>query len=180
MAIKDGQIVIGIDSSTSCTGISVIQVVKNKEKLLYYSKIIPNHDHSYEQKSNEILDGIFKVYDEYLKSAPIVAIEILNSHKNMNTTRILAGLWGFILSSFFRMYGKNIISLNTSSVKKKTTGDGNADKKKMIKYVNKYFGLDLKYHDKNKDISDDDIADAIGVALSMIRTLREEEEVDKL
>lgn len=103
---------------------------------------------------------------------PIVGIELLNSKNNMDTTRKLAGLWSFIIVSLFKDFGVKVNSINTKSAKKITTGDGSADKEKIIKYVNKYFKLKLKYN-KNKDLSDDDIADSISIALSLSRLHKE-------
>ncbi len=171
--------IIGIDSSTSCTGISVIRKTGKKEELLSYSKFSPEVGWAYEVKIEEIVNKIETVYLLHKDSEPIVAIELLNSPKNLNTTRKLAGLWACIKVKLHEMYGVRVASLNTISIKKLVTGDGKADKYKMVKYINKYFNIDLKYHKTNKDKSDDDIADSIGVALSVARLLQKGEKIEK-
>lgn len=164
---------IGIDSSTTCTGISVIADSGKKESVLQYLKVYPG-DGSYQQKCVIIYDAIKSMYIKYKSKNPIVTIELLNSQKNMDTTRKLAGLWGFIVTSLYNDFNINVHSINTSQAKKESTGDGGADKQKVIKYINKYFNLKLKFSNKKED-SDDDIADAISVALAAIRLARKGE-----
>lgn len=173
------QIIIGIDSSTSCTGISVINKTGKKEKLLEYIKYIPDSKSCYEVK---IADIIYKIEDIYLKYKdldPIVAIELLNSPKNLNTTRKLAGLWACIKYRLHSTYNVKVLSLNTISIKKIVTGDGKADKYKVVKYINKYFNIKLQFHKTNKEKSDDDIADSIAVALTISRLIDKGEGIEK-
>lgn len=171
--------IIGIDSSTSCTGISVISKLGKIERLVFYDKFSPPENSSYEEKVLFIFNNIRMIYEDYKEHTPIVAIELLNSPKNLNTTRKLAGLWAFIKVGLYDLESVSVASLNTATVKLLATGDGRADKYKMVKYVNSYFKLNLKYHKSNKEKSDDDIADAIGVALATSRLLDKGDLIEK-
>lgn len=169
MATQERQeIIIGIDSSTSVTGICAITDSK-KPSIISYMAIRTKDKDTYEDKCMYILEEIFNFIDKHKPDT--ISIEIPNSHTNMDTTRKLCGLWGLICVNIFSKYNKKVTSINTTHIKQVVSKNGRAEKEQMVKSVNQIFKTKLQYN-KNKGKSDDDIADALGVAYTYIMDKR--------
>ncbi len=157
------KILIGIDSSLSCTGIAVVQVIGNKKlKLLETIKVAPDFKMKYEERVAEICAGIDKVIEKYRGYDLIIGIEEPNSVRNVDVTRKLCGLYGAILHYIWIRFKIELRKINTSQAKKNATGDGTADKAKIIKFINTRFNTKFVFS-KDKSKSDDDLADAISM-----------------
>ncbi len=76
----------------------------------------------------------------------ILAVEELNFSKNALATIKLAHLHGVMLLVASEM-GIPVRYFNVKSIKKHTTGDGNADKKKMLEWAKKRYHLDFENRD---------------------------------
>ncbi len=176
---KTSPIVIGIDSSTTCTGYAVMKKEKDVYKLINYGKIIPPEDLTYLKICEYIYTQLEKVISEYStrKAEVVVVIEQPNSFRNGSVTRMLCGLYGIVRFMIMMRFGLEPVEANTKTVKKVVCDNGNADKEEMIVFVNRLYNLKLVFSkatkkgkpDKTK--TDDDIADAIGVATYYIRTM---------
>ncbi len=165
MVTSNNKLVMGIDSSTSCTGYCFMD---SKGLIVDYGKILPPGDISYLQKCDFIASELIKVIEPKKECIIKIGIEMLNSSVNMKITRILAGLAQIIRYSIYKKYNMVVEEINTKQHKKFLTGNGNADKFQTIRFVNKKYKLGLKFHKTNKEKSDDDIADAISVAFSTL------------
>lgn len=177
---KTSPIIIGIDSSTTCTGYAVLQKEKGKYKLIKYGKIIPpaiqSKTHpkgiSYLKVCEAIYSELEKVVGNCGSDNVTIVFEQPNSFRNGDTTRKLCGLYGILRYMVSIRFGIEPLEANTKTVKSVVCGNGNADKKAMVDTINKMYGLKLKFStSQNKEKSDDDISDAIGVATYHAGTL---------
>lgn len=133
--------------------------------LFKYGKVIPDSSLGGLAKYQQIINGIEKVLEKHEVGA--IVIEQPNTSRNMKTTRVLCGLHGVIKYFLWLRYEMEPVEINTKTAKKYVTGNGNADKKEMVKAINKKYGKDFKFsNSQNKEKTDDDICDAIGVALT--------------
>jgi Holliday junction resolvasome RuvABC endonuclease subunit len=155
---------IGLDLATIRTGCSVLK----DNKLLYYTNIDSNKNDDFRNRikciANEI-ENIIKKYSPdkiFIEDAPIIK----NSSASM-----LCVMQGYILSIIDK-YNIPFEIFQPSSWRKTigVVGENGKEalKKEMVKqatvdYVNKKFGLNLIYK-KDSVKSDDNIADAIGIA----------------
>jgi len=122
----------------------------------------------YTERCIKIATEVKKFILPYTDKSLIVGIETPNSFRGGDVTRKLCGLYGIMLYVVKQDLGLDIREVNTMHAKKMTTGVGSADKAKIVKKVNGLFKLDLRYS-KNKNKSDDDVADAISIAYCMLR-----------
>ncbi len=173
--------ILGIDASTTSSGVALLVYDgEKKPKLKHYELIVPQRPKKkkgekiddYNLRCSFILDGICSLLDGFLIEYPdlIIGIELLNSKQNMEVTRQLAGLWGYITNSIYVRYSKKVISVNTKEIKKLVTGNGSADKEEMVKHINRLFKTKFTF-DEN------DIADSIGTAMLTYRKINGEDRI---
>jgi len=165
-ATRKSKVVIGIDSSTSCTGYAVLSAGKSL-KILDYGKIIPDKDLEYLEKCQFITEELDKILSDYGKIQAI-AIEQPNTSRNMAGTRVLCGLYGIIRYMIYLRFSIVPTEINTKTLKAAVI-HGNASKKDIVNAINKRFGTKFVFStSNNKNKTDDDVCDAIGAAYTYI------------
>jgi Holliday junction resolvasome RuvABC endonuclease subunit len=160
--------ILGIDSSTKCTGWAMIDTESGK--LLKLGRVIPPKDLYYVDRWVVIVKGLEDVVKEN-GDPVVVGIEEPNCFTNGNTVRLLCGIFG-IISYTFSKAGLFVHAVNTAHAKSifvgsEKSGEGHAKKTDTIAKANKMFGLTLTHKERNVDgvrMSDEDLADAIQVA----------------
>jgi len=107
-----------------------------------------------------------------------VVIEAPYYRHNIKTFGILSQYVGVADRELYRIAKVNADFLAPSAVKSylQVTKGKTHDERKylMVVTINKRFNLSLEYHKSNKKISDDDIADAIGLFVTYCARLRNE------
>ncbi len=162
------KVIMGIDSSLSCTGYSILKKTGKTIKLIDCGKIMPDEKLTFEEKCAFILDELEKVITKN-KHIDYIAIEQPNSFRNGKTVRALCGLYGVIRYFLKIRHNITLQEMNTIHIKKVVTGDHKAKKDKMVLKVNSLFKKNFifkKTSDKSK--TDEDICDAIGVAYTLL------------
>lgn len=163
--------IIGIDSSLSCTGWAVLTFNKNP-KLITYGKITTDSEEDTSEnlliRYRKIYDAILALIGSYEGKIEIIVIEQPNTSRNMKVARKLIGLYQIIRFFIHLRYNIVVGEINTKHAKTVVTGNGNAEKSEVIESINELFKTKFKFSKKKED-SDDDIADAIAVALTYIR-----------
>lgn len=175
MATNKKDIIIGIDSSLSCTAFAVLKVKNNKLEVIEYEKIITTSEVSYLERCVIIAEKLDKVFAKYHDSILTCGIEQPNSFRNGSIVRQLCGLYGIILYLIWIRYKIAITEINTIHAKAVTTGNYRAKKPEIVESVNKLFNLKLVYKktaDKLK--TDEDICDAISIARTLYMDLKKE------
>lgn len=163
---------IGIDSSLSCTGYGVIQHTKNGYKLIDYGKIIPKSDLGFEEKAEFICEGLNKILEKYDSEIVEAAIEQPNSFRNGRTVRSLCGLYGIIRYYTHLRHERTLKEINTIHAKKVVTKHG-AEKREVVAEINKRFKTDFVFKNtQDKSKTDDDICDAIQIAICLAEDLK--------
>lgn len=159
--------ILGLDTSTTCVGWAVLSLDYASDKELVYGKIIPPTEASWFGRTDYILQELGVVCGAH----PIVAagVEELNYARSMSVVRAIAGMNMLCQYQVYKSLKIEPISMNTTNVKKVFSGYGAAKKWDMIAAANRIYGLSLVWpqrptDQKNKELTDDDIADAIGVA----------------
>lgn len=167
---KISPIIIGIDSSTTCTGYAVMKKDKKEYKLIKYGKVIPPKEIGYLRTCEYIYNELEKVISGCDQEV-VVILEQPNSFRNGDTTRKLCGLYEIIRFMVMLRFGIEPLEANTKTVKKVVCENGNADKKEMVETINRLYNLNLVFStSQNKEKTDDDIADAVGITTYYART----------
>jgi len=173
--------ILGIDSSGTCTGWAEIQV-KPSIKLMGYGKIwvIPhgkNFEDDYEKYCEEIVLELFQILSNCKNPIYSAAIEETPSFRGGTVTKMLIGLYQYIRISLYNRKKIPVNTINAKTNKKVAGGNGNASKMEMVAAINKRFGLNLRFIEKGKlgweKGTDEDAADAIGVAYTLAQELKD-------
>ncbi len=186
--------ILGLDISSTCSGWCALPLdSSNLRDRGGYGKIITDWRETAGVKraaSNffERVDWLLEGLDAIVPKYKIVACgsEQLNSFRSGETTRQLAGIQKIAQYHLLKKYGLETNEIHTTTIKKImgagiwAKGQGSPKKPDMVRFANARYGLDLVFSNPrsksvdgvsyNLHLSDDDVADAIGVAT----TLREE------
>ena len=154
--------IIGIDPGLATVGFAVLDVQKNKKKLVTYGVIKTRKETPFGERLNEIHKDLKSILSKY--KPEICSIEQLFFSKNVTTGIQVAHARGVILLAL-QEWGIKIEEVTPSALKSGITGNGDADKKAMQKMV--MMELNLKEPPKP-----DDAADAVSLALYSASTLR--------
>jgi Holliday junction resolvasome RuvABC endonuclease subunit len=155
------EVIVGIDSSLSCTGIAILS---EDLEIIETTKIKTKPDQDLLDRYFFIINEIILILDRY--KIIRLGIEQPNTARNLKNARMLIGLYQLIRFMLYKRYNVFPHELNTKTIKLCVSGNGNAEKPVMIKAINKIFKTKLKFSTKKED-SDDDIADALGVAYTL-------------
>lgn len=148
--------VIGIDPGYAIVGYAIVDVEKNRRKLLKYGTIETS-------PKIEFPDRICKIYNEMndvLKNftPDFASIESLLFQNNQKTAIKVAEARGVIILSL-KNFGVKIFELTPLQLKCSLTGYGKATKQQIILMTKKILNL-------KETIKPDDAADACALALS--------------
>lgn len=160
---------MGIDASTTCTGIAIFK----DEKLIYYTAIRPKGDNWRDRLFHEgpALSQIIQLYKPdiiYMEDVP------LKASGGLKTLVILGGVQGFI----YGIAASNGVPVHFVSPtvwrSKAKLFDGTIEgkkrdilKKRAIEMANEKFGLNLKWNGPNSIKTEDDIAESILICAVM-------------
>jgi len=146
-------IYIGIDPSSTNTGVVIFVGDEVSFKLLS-----PNKVKDFDERVVFILKELKKIYDNFYGLDVAVAMES-PSYMSKGRTSQLSMLCGAI---YYWLLVNNVpvTLVQPSKLKKFFTGDGRADKGKMISIVPK--SIMVQFNDKHKKV--DDLADAYALA----------------
>ena len=147
--------ILGIDPGTGICGFGVIDVVKNKPKLVD-AGVISTPPHT---PLPERLEDIYDSLNEIIKSTKpdVVSIEKLFFMQNITTGISVAEARGVCIL-VAKQHKLPIFEYSPNEIKKTMTGYGHADKKQMQEMVR----MTLKLEQVPKP---DDAADALAAAL---------------
>lgn len=169
-------LILGIDPSLTSTGWALLDFETDKVKDIVPINEITLLNQNNEYKPELIDYGTFETSSKdrlchrvlqqkielenlLLKHDPKVFVsEDQYGYLNTKTLKRLSHVRGQYMAVAAEKH-KPFVLYTPSQVKKNATGKGNAKKKDVIKSINEYFDLEL---------SNDNIADAIGVGLSYI------------
>ncbi len=175
------KITMGIDASTSCTGVSVF----DGKELIYYGAIKPKGDNWRDKLFHEgpELSALIEKYRPdiiYMEDVP------LKASGGLKTLVILGGVQGFIYG-IAATYGVPIEFVSPTGWRSKAgLFDGTSEgkkrvvlKQKAIERANKEFGLELKWKGPSSIYSEDDIAESILICATMIGIIGKERKFPK-
>lgn len=164
-------IVMGIDASTTSTGVAIF----DEENLVYHATIKPKgedwRDRLYHQgpELKEIVEK-YKPEIVYMEDVP------LKSSGGLKTLVILGGVQGFIYG-IMATYGIPVTFLSPTQWRSKLSmfdGTQEGKKREILKYkaietANKLFNLNLVWNGVTSKKTEDDVAEAILIAYSQIK-----------
>ena len=172
---------MGIDASTTCTGVSVFA----DNQLVYYGAIKPQGDTWRERLTNEgpELKKIIKQYAPqkiYMEDVP------KETRGGVNTLLILGAVQGYILGVASSLGTPIEFIAPTSWRSKAGMFDGTKEgkkrevlKQKAIQMANEKFGLSLKWVSPSSKFNEDDIAESILICATMIGLVTKERKFGK-
>lgn len=140
--------ILGLDLSSVGTGYAIL----DNELLAGYGCVTPKKTLSSQDKLLFLYENITSLLENY--NITSVAIEDQFSGPNAETFKVLVRISGIAILSA-KIHGMDAVLYKPNTVKRIFAGYGLAKKGDMLKRANELFGL---------DISNDNIADAIGVA----------------
>ena len=148
--------IIGIDPGYAIVGYAIIDLEKNKRRLLKYGT-------SETSSRDEFPNRICKIYNEmndilHNFTPDFASIESLLFQNNQKTAIKVAEARGVIILSL-KKFDVKIFELTPLQVKSSLTGYGKATKQQIILMTKKILNL-------NEPIKPDDAADACALALS--------------
>lgn len=166
-------IIMGIDASTTATGVSVFDF--ESKKLIFYTTIIPNGKLEWHERLIEQGKELNKIIKAYSPEKVFMEDVPLKKQGGIKTSVMLGAVQGFFLG-VFSLYNMSVEYIQPGAWRSKAglfTGkalDSKREKMKehAIELANKKFGLDLKWFGPNSKRSQDDVAEAILIGAVMI------------
>lgn len=174
-------IYMGIDASSTCTGVSVF--VDNK--LAYYEAIRPNGDNWRDRLFHEGPE-LTKIIQKYKPQKIYMEDVPLKASGGLKTLVILGGVQGFI----YGVAASNGVPIEfvSPTMWRSIAGlfDGTKEgkkrdvlKKKAVEMANSQFGLELNWVSPSSKKNDDDIAEAILICAAMLGLLSKKRKFGK-
>ena len=161
---------MGFDLSTSCSGYAVF----DKCDLIKYGAITPKSKDWRDRVMEETLE-IARLLKQHAPDA--IYVEDVPKKPGANTLHKLGAVQGMILSLCAGFKIRPTFLLPSDCRRSLGLYDGTKDglkrevlKEKAVYMANDVFGLNLEWHGANSKKSEDDIAEAILIAYSQIRT----------
>lgn len=165
-------IILGVDPGTATTGFGLVRKVKRRKKknkrelkCLDYGLIKTDPSLSDEERLRELSNQINKLIRKY--QPKILAIEKLYFFKNLKTAIPVAQAKGVILLAAAKKRIP-VYEFTPLQMKMAITGYGRATKKQIQRMIKNL--LNLK--DLPKELPPDDAADALGLAICYIRSMK--------
>ena len=150
------KIILGIDPGTSIMGYGLIQVKKTEISLIQLGVLDLKKINSHEMKLKKIFTRTLELIDDYNPNE--LAVEAPFFGKNVQSMLKLGRAQGVAMAAGLQ---KNIpiFEYAPKKIKKSITGNGNASKEQLAKFLMNF--LKFKHESKNKF----DATDALGAAL---------------
>ena len=146
-------LIIGFDPGLNNTGWGIIENLSNSEKYVNHGSISTKKDNPLGQRLNMIYEGVSELFSKYHQNQ---CVEKIFSNKNPQSTLKLGKARAiiFLVAARFKV---EIFEYSPNTVKKNLVGYGHAEKKQIIKMIERFFpGLKSLNHDS---------ADALAVAI---------------
>lgn len=154
--------ILGIDPGYDRLGLAVIEKIGRKDTLLYSSCLQTSSKDSIYTRLHQVGAEVARVMDEFTPDG--LAIENLFISKNQTTAMRVSEARGIIIYEATR-HNIPVTEYTPMQIKVAVTGDGSADKTRIVKMI----GLLLKL--PAKKVIDDEY-DAIAVALTHSASVR--------
>jgi Holliday junction resolvasome RuvABC endonuclease subunit len=170
-------IYMGLDASSSCTGICIF----NDRNLIYYNKIKPKDNVDFRHNTCEIIGKVVAIAERYkpdyifMEDIPKYARKGSRGGSLIKPVISLGAVQGVFYYELVYKHGYKIRFVDVYEWRQeldllKGERKREEQKDKAIKYVNKLFGLNLYYVKGKKSVKDDDdIAEAICIVVSQIK-----------
>jgi len=152
--------ILAFDISAS-PGVAVIEIKKNKPRLLYVDSVKTDTKFSDSQRYNYIEAFAVKAIHEYGPFDTVCREKYTGSSRSKRAKQLVYGAWAAIDIALGK-YGYAIDEkdeLVASAIKKAVAGKGGADKEEVADGVRKILGNDIEF-------KTDDESDAVAVGLT--------------
>lgn len=163
-------LVLGIDPGSATTGYGLLKLNGDSvPHLLDYGWIESKDSNNHTRRINEIYEKMLSLLSQH--KPDVVAMERVFFFSNAKTVIAVSQAQGvFMLAS--EKCGVPLIWYTPGQVKLKIAGSGRADKKLMKKTILEIFNVEAPH---KKKTFFDDVADAIAIAYTHIKTTQEGE-----
>lgn len=164
------KLVLTLDVSAKCVGYCFGELAS--EKIIKYGKYVEKDDDSAGRGEKLFRFGqwLAKTINSLPYKPSHIVIEAPYYSKNIKTYGVLSKYVAIAERETYRLTRITAEFIAPSAVKSALevpSGKTHAERKyNMVKKINSLLGMELNFHKKNKNISDDDIADAIGLFLT--------------
>lgn len=128
MAILDSYKILGIDPGTNILGYALIEIEKNKIKVLTFDVIKLSGEEDHHNKLKEIYLQLQEIIETYLPKH--MAIEAPFFGKNVQSMLKLGRAQGVAMAAAITM-GVDIFEYSPKKIKQSVTGNGNASKEQV-------------------------------------------------
>ena len=152
--VKKTYRILGIDTSLRSSGIGIIEVKKEKMRVVAFGRIHNKPTQSHSSCLKQIYNTISEIIDQHKPDH--VAIEGTFFSKNAKTAMILGQARGAAIAACAQ-YNLSITEHSPRKVKQALTGNGSAQKDQVAKMVVQLLGL--------SEQPQEDAADALGIAI---------------
>jgi Holliday junction resolvasome RuvABC endonuclease subunit len=168
MSRKDEEWVFALDIGAKCSG--YCYGTADGQAVKYGKYVADKKVVGRGQKLYNFSQWLAKILNSLPYKPTRTVIEAPYYNKNVKTYGILCQYVGVAERELYRLTRVGADFVAPSAVKsclKVPKGKTHDERKyNMVKEINRRLGLNLSYHKSNKNISDDDIADAIGLFLT--------------
>lgn len=147
-------IICGIDPGYERIGYAFLDITKNEISALSYGLISTKKESSFSERLYEIGNDIEALLQNFTPSK--IFLEKLFFGSNKNTVLPVSEARG-VIRYFAQKYKSTVYEISPSSVKKRVTGYGHAEKWQMIQAITLLLSLPDPPHP-------DDVADALAIA----------------
>jgi crossover junction endodeoxyribonuclease RuvC len=154
-------VILGIDPGTTGMGYAVLDAGREPPVILDCDLVPTPSDGSTAERLLAIADALDRIIRSHRPAT--VALERLYFNKNVRTAMVVSEARGVALLCAARA-GLEIAEYTPSEVKMSVTGNGSADKKQVQRMLPLVMTLD-------RAISQDNVADAIAIALTHAQRL---------
>tara|TARA_S200000501_G_C20634470_1_gene660420 strand:- start:257 stop:805 length:549 start_codon:yes stop_codon:yes gene_type:complete len=150
------KVILGIDPGTNIMGFGLIKCIKSEIKLLQYGIITLSKEPNHEMKLKKIFTRVTELIVDYKPDE--MAIESPFFGKNVQSMLKLGRAQGVAMAAGLQK-DVPIFEYAPKKIKKSITGNGNASKEQLAKFLMNF--LKFEHESKNKF----DATDALGAAL---------------
>lgn len=155
--MKNKIIILGIDPGFDRLGVSVLEKLEGREKLLFSTCIITNKKENFEKRLGQLGNDLEKIIKKYKPNN--LSIEKLFLTNNQITAMRVSEARGVCIY-LSQKHNLKIFEYSPPEIKMAVTGNGKANKEDVSFMVSKILKLP-----KNNNILDDEF-DAIAIALT--------------